>query len=58
MTQHEYDLINSILPHGRVVEIVLQYSYFKIFIFDPVFQIVQMERSHHLHKQAIGTKNN
>ena len=33
-------------------------SYFKIFIFDPVFQIVQMERSHHLHKQAIGTKNN
>ena len=43
MTQNKNDSINSILQHGRV-----SISYFRISIFDPVFQTVQMEGSYHL----------
>ena len=43
MTQNKHDSINSLLQHGRVVD-----NNFKISIFDPVPQIVQMEGSYHL----------
>ena len=43
MTQNKNDSINSILQHGRV-----SISYFRISIFDPVFQTVQIEGNYHL----------
>ena len=43
MTQNKNDSINSILQHGR-----RSISYFRISIFDPVSQTVQMEGSYHL----------
>ena len=45
MTQNKNDSINSVLQHGRVVDnnCCCGISCFKISIFDPVSQIVQME---------------
>ena len=43
MTQNKNDSINSILQHGRG-----SIFYFRISIFDPVSQAVQMEGSYHL----------
>ena len=43
MTQNKSDFINSVLQHGRG-----SISYFRISIFDPVSQTVQMEGSYHL----------
>ena len=49
MTQNKNDSINSILQHGRVDDKnCCGISYFRIFIFDPVSQTVQMEGSYHL----------
>ena len=42
MTQNKNDSINSILQHGHG-----SISYFRISIFDPVSQTVQMEGSYH-----------
>ena len=43
MTQNKNDSINSVLQRGRGSN-----SYFRISIFDPVSQTVQMEGSYHL----------
>ena len=43
MTQNKSDLINSVLQHGRG-----SISYFRISIFDPVSQTLQMEGSYYL----------
>ena len=45
MTQNKNDPINSILQHGRG-----SISHFRISIFVPVSQTVQMEGSYHLLK--------
>ena len=48
MTQNKNDSINLILQHGRVVDKnCCVVSYFRISMFDPVSQTVQMEGSYH-----------
>ena len=44
MTQNKNDSIKSILQHGRGST----WSYFRISIFDPLSQTVQIEGSYHL----------
>ena len=50
MTQNKNDPINLILQHGRVVDkkLLCSISYFRISIFDPVSQTLQIEVSYHL----------
>ena len=43
ITQNKNDSINSILPHGHGSR-----SYFRIYIFGPVSQTMQIEGSYHL----------